>query len=148
MGREEDAKKLLKDAFDADPFNVRVKNNLEVLDVVGGLKVARGEHFVLKYDGKADKYLGRYAARRLEAVYPELCKRFGYEPPRRTLVEVFNESEGLDGHQWFSARMVGMPDLDTVAASTGSIVAMASPNDAAPRESSIGPACSSTSSPT
>ncbi len=129
MGREEEAKKLLKDAFDADPFNLRVKNNLEVLNVVDTLRIARSEHFLLKYDGKADKWLGRYAARRLEAVYPELCKLFGYEPPQRTPVEIFNAAKGLDGHQWFSARLVGMPYLETVAASTGSIVAMASPND-------------------
>ena len=103
MGREEEAKKLLQDAFEADPFNLRVKNTLEVLDVLDTLKIARSEHFVLKYDGKADKWLGRYAARHVEAVYPELCKLFGYEPPRRSLVEIFNAAEGLDGHQWFSA---------------------------------------------
>ena len=46
-------------------------------------------------------------------------------------MEIFNQAEGLDGHQWFSARMIGLPYLDTVAASTGRIVAMASPNDPA-----------------
>ena len=39
MGREQEARKLLKAAFDADPFNLRVKNNLEVLDVVDTLRI-------------------------------------------------------------------------------------------------------------
>jgi tetratricopeptide (TPR) repeat protein len=130
MGREAEAKKLLQDAFDADPFNLRVKNTLDVLDVIDTMKTATSEHFVVKYDATADKWLGRYAVRHLENIYPELCKLFGYEPPNRSLVEIFNVAEGLDGHQWFSARMVGLPFLDTVAASTGRIVAMASPNEA------------------
>ena len=36
-------------------------------------------------------------------VLPKLCRRFGYAPPGKTLIEVFNRSGGLDGHQWFSA---------------------------------------------
>jgi tetratricopeptide (TPR) repeat protein len=129
MGREEDARRLLKEAFQSDPFHVRVKNNLDVLDVLDTLAVVRSPHFVVKYDGKADKQLGRYVVRHVEAVYPELCKLFGYQPPGRPLIEIFNAAQGLDGHQWFSARMIGMPYLDTVAASTGCLVAMASPND-------------------
>ena len=130
MGREADAKKQLKEAFDADPFNLRVKNNLEVLDVLDSLRTKSTAHFVLKYDDRADKWLGRYAARHVEKVYPELCKLFDYTPPERPLVEIFNTAQGLDGHQWFSARMIGLPYLDTVAACTGGIVAMTSPNDA------------------
>ena len=129
MGREEEARRVLKEAFEADPFHIRVKNNLDVLDVIDKLAVVRTAHFVVKYDAKADKQLGRYAVRHMETVYPELCKLFGYQPPKRPLIEIFNVAEGLDGHQWFSARMIGMPYLDTVAACTGGMVAMASPND-------------------
>ncbi len=129
MGREEEARRVLKEAFEADPFHVRVKNKLDVLDVIDKLAVVRTAHFVVKYDAKADKQLGRYAVRHMETVYPELCKLFGYQPPERPLVEIFNVAEGLDGHQWFSARMIGLPYLDTVAACTGGMVAMASPND-------------------
>ena len=141
MGREDEARRVLKEAFAADPFHLRVKNNLDVLDVLDTLRAVRTEHFVVKFDGKADKQLGRYAVRHIDAVYPELCKLFGYQPPERPLVEIFNAAEGLDGHQWFSARMIGLPYLDTVAACTGGIVAMASPNDAGARDGSIGPAC-------
>lgn len=103
MGREEEARRVLKEAFEADPFHIRVKNNLDVLDVIDKLAVVRTAHFVVKYDAKADKQLGRYAVRHMETVYPELCKLFGYQPPERPLIEIFNVAEGLDGHQWFSA---------------------------------------------
>ncbi len=37
-GREEEARRALRTAFAADPFNVRVKNSLEVLDVLGAMQ--------------------------------------------------------------------------------------------------------------
>jgi tetratricopeptide (TPR) repeat protein len=129
-GREDDARKALRRAFEADPFNVRVKNSLEVLDVLNSMQTCGAERFAIKYNDEYDKLLARYAVRHIEQVLPKLCKRFGYAPPGKTLIEIFNRSGGLDGHQWFSARMVGLPYIGTVAASTGYIVAMASPNDA------------------
>ncbi len=128
-GREDDARKALHRAFTADPFNVRVKNSLEVLDVLNSMQTLDSGRFAIKYNGEYDKLLARYAARHVARVLPKLCRRFGYAPPGKTLIEVFNRSGGLDGHQWFSARMIGLPYIGTVAASTGYMVAMASPND-------------------
>jgi len=128
-GREDDARKVLRRAFEANPFNVRAKNSLEVLDVLNSMRTLDSEGFAIKYSGEYDKLLARYATRHVEQVFPKLCQRFGYAPPGKTLIEIFNRSGGLDGHQWFSARMVGLPYIGTVAASTGYIVAMASPND-------------------
>ena len=128
MGREADARTLLKEAFDADPFHVRVKNSLDVLDVLDAMQTRTTPHFLIKYD-KADARLIPYLAPHLETVYGEIRQQFGYEPPGPTLVEVFNESHGQSGHTWFSARMVGLPYLETVAASTGRIVAMVSPGE-------------------
>jgi len=128
MGREGDARALLKDAFDADPFHVRVKNSLDVLDVLDAMQSRITPHFVIKYE-KTDARLVPYLARHLETVHGKLKQQFGYEPPGPTLVEIFNESRGQSGHAWFSARMVGLPYLGTVAASTGRIVAMTSPDE-------------------
>lgn len=127
-GRENDARKTLRAAFRGDPFNVRVKNSLEVLDVLDAMQSLDTPRFAVHYQ-PADRLIARYAARHLDRVYPLLCKRFGYEPPEKTLVEFFGEARGVDAHQWFSARMVGLPYLDTVAASTGRIVGMVSPSE-------------------
>jgi cellulose synthase operon protein C len=128
LGREAEARKTLQEAFDADPFHVRVKNSLEVLDVVDAMRSRRTPHFIIKYDA-ADARLVPYLAPHLEKIHAELQQEFGYAPPEPTPVEVFNESQGQSGHSWFSARMVGLPFLGTVAASTGQIVAMVSPGE-------------------
>ena len=127
MGREADARKLLQEAFDADPFHVRVKNSLDVLDVVDAMQTRTTPHFVIKYD-KADARLVPYLARHLETVYGEIRQQFGYEPPDKTLVEIFNECRANRATPG-SARMIGLPFLETVAASTGQIVAMVSPGE-------------------
>ncbi len=128
-GRESEARRVLRRSFAADPFNVRVKNSLEVLDVLRSMQTLDAGGFAIKYSPEYDKLLARYAARHVAAVLPKLCRRFGYTPPGKTLIEVFNRSGGLDGHQWFSARMVGLPYIGTIAACTGYMVAMASPTD-------------------
>jgi tetratricopeptide (TPR) repeat protein len=129
-GREADARRLLEQGFKDDPFNVRVKNTLELFDVLDTLETRKTENGVLRFDGTRDALLGRYAARHLDEVYPKLCAQFGYRPPEPPLVEIFNEARGADGHQWFSTRMVGLPYLGTVAASTGMIVGLVSPQGA------------------
>ncbi|MEN6459607.1 MAG: hypothetical protein ABFC63_11840 [Thermoguttaceae bacterium] len=127
-GREDDARRTLRDAFRGDPFNVRVKNSLEVLDILDAMRSIDTRRFTVRSQTE-DKLLARCAARHLERIYRQLCRRFGYQPPDKTVVEIFGQAQGLGGHQWFSARMVGLPYLDTVAASTGRIVGMVSPRE-------------------
>jgi tetratricopeptide (TPR) repeat protein len=131
LGEEVRAAELLKQSFADDPFNVRVKNTLAVLDVLAGYAVLETEHFVLKYDRGRDEILARSAARYLEEhVYPDLTKAFDFRPPGKTLIEIFNRAKNTDGHGWFSARMVGLPYIGTVAACAGKMIAMQSPGDA------------------
>lgn len=129
LGDEAEARKLLDESFDVDPFNVRVSNMRKVLDVLGEYAVLETPHFVIKFDRVQDELLARYAAQYLEdEVYPELTKTFGFEPEGKSLFEFFNRSRNTDGHGWFSARMVGLPYVGTVGACAGKMVAMASPN--------------------
>ncbi|HYW80230.1 MAG TPA: tetratricopeptide repeat protein, partial [Thermoguttaceae bacterium] len=128
-GDETKARRLLDEAFEADPFNVRVKNSLEVLDLLDRMATLETDHFLIHYDGERDELLARYAARHLEAIYPEMCRKFGYQPTEKPLIEIFNSDGAHDGQQWFSTRLSGLPYLGLVAACTGRLVAMASPND-------------------
>ncbi len=130
LGEETTAAPLLEASFAEDPFNVRVKNMLEVLDVLQGYAVLETDHFVLKFDRGQDELLAKFMARYLEdEVYPEIVATLGYEPEGKSLFEVFNRAKNTRGHGWFSARMVGLPFIGTVGACGGKIVAMASPND-------------------
>lgn len=132
-GRSDEAKRLLDVAFKADPFHVRVSNMRKVLGVLSGYETITTEHFVIRVDAKSDKILGECMAEYLEEVYPELVKLYGYEPPHRSVFEIYNNAKGMTAHQWFSARMVGLPWIQTIGASTGMMVALASPT-ASPKQ--------------
>jgi tetratricopeptide (TPR) repeat protein len=126
-GKIAEGHRLLDQAFEADPYHVRVSNMRKVVTLLEKYDSITTEHFVIRVDSQADQILGRYMADFLEAEYPALVRQFGYEPPVRTQFEVYNKAKGLSAHQWFSARMVGLPWVQTIGASTGMIVALASP---------------------
>ncbi len=129
LGKEDEAERLLKASFEVDPFNVRVKNMLAVLEVLDGYETLETDHFLIRFDPKHDALLARYAADYLEReVYPEVCGDLDFKPPEKSLFEIFNRAKNTDGHGWFSARMVGLPYIGTVGACAGEMVAMASPN--------------------
>ena len=126
-GKIAEGHRFLDQAFDADPYHVRVSNMRKVVKLLEGYETITTAHFVIRIDSQADMILGRYMAEFLEAEYPVLVQQFGYEPPVRTQFEIYNKAKGLSAHQWFSARMIGLPWVQTIGASTGMIVALASP---------------------
>jgi len=121
IGREPEAKALFAAAFDADPFNVRAFNQMKVLKHMASYAPVDSAHFSVLVEPTQDQVLGRYMAKYLESIYPELTARFGFAPPGPTRVEV------MTTHQWFSARTIGLPFIPTVGACTGTVVALASP---------------------
>lgn len=121
VGREEDARKVFAEAFEIDPFHVRVANMKKVLRHLEDYQVLKSPHYELWVSGDQDGLLGPYMLEHLEATHAELCKRFGYEPKGLTKIQI------MKSHQWFSARVVGLPSIGTVGACTGDVVALASP---------------------
>lgn len=122
MGKEKEATELLAGAFKADPFNVRVSNTLKVLRHLDKYETLKTEHYELRFDPKLDATLARFMGVMLEEIYEDLAKKFQYRPKGPILVEVFNT------HEMFSGRTVALPDLHTIGACTGRIVAMVSPH--------------------
>lgn len=122
LGREKDARTTLSKAFAADPFNVRVSNSLKVLRHLDKYETVRTAHFMLRFDPKNDGALARYMTTYLEQIYEDLARRFGYRPRGPILIEVFNN------HTMFSGRVIAVPDLFTIGASTGRMFAMVSPH--------------------
>jgi tetratricopeptide (TPR) repeat protein len=128
------ARTLLQEAFGADPFNMRVKNTLEVLKLLDGYATLETEHFRIRYDRDRDSLLARYAGRYMEEqVFGPVVKTFGFAPRQRTLIEIFSRARGTSGHSWFSIRMSGLPFIGPVAASTGSMMGMTSPSEGTSR---------------
>jgi tetratricopeptide (TPR) repeat protein len=122
MGLEKEARTTLDQAFKADPFNVRTKNLIKVLDHLKKYETLKTEHFEVRYDPKNDAALAHYMAPYLETIYADLTEKFKFQPKGPILIEIFTT------HQMFSGRIVALPDLHTIGACTGRMFAMASPN--------------------
>jgi len=120
------AKEILDGAFEADPFHVRVSNMRKVLGVLKSYETVETDHFII-HAHESEMVLAHEMANYLEDIYPELVSRYGYEPPARTHFEIYSDTKDQNAHAWFSARMTGMPWIQTIGASTGRIVALASP---------------------
>jgi tetratricopeptide (TPR) repeat protein len=123
LGKEDEAKKVLEQAFEFDAFNVHVRNTLKVLDHLEKYDTLNTEHFLVRFDATNDKVLANYMAKYLEDIYAELADLFQYRPKGKILIEIFNK------HEMFSGRVVALPDLHTIGACTGRMFAMVSPRD-------------------
>jgi tetratricopeptide (TPR) repeat protein len=121
IGREPEARDLFDVAFDADPFNVRAKNMMKVLNHMASYRPINSAHYNVLVDPAQDTLLGKYMAKYLESIHGELTERFGYTPPGLTQIEIMKD------HEWFSGRTVALPFIPTVGACTGKVVALASP---------------------
>lgn len=129
MGREDEARKLLDEAFAADRFNVRVANARKVLKHLESYATVQTEHFILRFDPKLDAVLARFMSEMLEELYENYAAQFQFRPRDRILVEVFNN------HEMFSGRVISLPDLHTIGAATGKMFAMVSPKGRGIRKS-------------
>jgi len=127
LGEEDKARELFKRAMEINFGNARIKNGVEVLEVLDGYKTLETDHFLIRYDAAKDQLLAEYVARHLEEMYPVICKRLNYFPKEKSLFELFNRAKNTSGHGWFSARMVGLPHIHTIGACGGQMVAMVSP---------------------
>ena len=123
LGKEKEAAALLEKGFEADQFNVRVKNMRKVLEHLEKYEAVKTKHFVLLLRSASTTLpSARYMADYLEDIYEDLAKKFDYRPEGPILIEVFNN------HEMFSGRTVALPDLHTIGACTGRMITMVSPN--------------------
>ena len=130
LGEEEQAKKVLDEAFEVDPFNVRVNNTLKVLEVLDGYDTHETEHFRIKYDpAKRTSILARYMGQWLEEVYPQLVEQMGFAPPGQVAVRSFQPGQEHRRPRLVQRRMVGLPHIHPIGACAGKIVALQSPSE-------------------
>jgi tetratricopeptide (TPR) repeat protein len=121
-GRESEAEDALNTAFKLDSYNHRTLNFSKVLkEIRQGYVVRETDHFIMKWHGDKDFVLDHFLPEICEQVYDEVCAHFGFEPPKKTLIEVFPT------HDRFAARIAGVPFIATVGACFGKVFAMDSP---------------------
>ena len=122
-GLENKARDALDAAWALDPYNDRTKFTLELLDRLHKFAKVETAHFVIKYDAERDPGLGEYVASYLEPIYDEVTGDFQTPLAEKTIIEIFPT------HRAFGVRITGKPWIHTVGASTGRIIALASPRD-------------------
>jgi tetratricopeptide (TPR) repeat protein len=122
LGRETEAQTVLREAFRADPFHIRVANALKVLEHLAQYHTRETEHFVIKYS-EADKVLAAWLADYLERWFAEYQQQYGSAPTGKILVEI------IVSREMFSGRVLALPGLPGAAqgASTGPLLVIPSP---------------------
>lgn len=128
-GRDERALDALERAFALDPFNIRADNSLRLVRELLTYERIESEHFVVRFKPGADAVLAREMVPLLEEIHRVVCGSqpggIDHEPAQKTIVDL------MPNHQWFAVRIAGMPQIHTIAASTGPVIAMEAPREGA-----------------
>jgi len=124
-GRDAAAREALTRATGLDPFNARATNSLRLVEELLTYERIESEHFVIRYKAGIDEALALDMPAILERIHARVSGDgpggIDFQPPQRTVIEL------MPDHDWFSVRITGMPGIHTVAAATGPVVAMESP---------------------
>ncbi|MDH3514581.1 MAG: tetratricopeptide repeat protein, partial [Gammaproteobacteria bacterium] len=122
LGEIDAGRRSLEQAFRGDPFNVWIKNTLDLLDRLGEFTTLRQGRFILAADARDAELLAPHLFPLAEAAYDEFAERYGHEPPTPVRIEVYPR------HEDFSVRTVGLVGVDILGVSFGPTVAFDSPS--------------------
>lgn len=124
-GDEVAAEAELRKAVRLDPFNKRARNQLALAEELAKYERIETEHFVIKFQEGVDRVLAGDMALQLEDVFREVTAAFGHRPAKKTLIEI------LPDERHFAVRITGMPEIWTIAACTGDVIALTPPRQGA-----------------
>ncbi len=126
-GRDLNALTALRRVAQLDPFNARATNSLKLLEELVGYHTFESEHFVVRYKPGIDEILAREMNGPLELAHDRICGKdnggIDFAPAQKTVIEL------MPDHAWFAVRIAGMPEIHTIAASTGPVIAMEVPRE-------------------
>jgi len=122
-GRDDLALPALRRAVQLDPFNTRAKNSLALAELLLDFDTIDAPAFRIRYKPGPDRALAIDAALLVEDMHQRVVAEFGFAPAEPTLLEFMPDNE------FFSVRVTGMPEIFTMAASTGPVIAMGVPRD-------------------
>ncbi|MBI1746134.1 MAG: tetratricopeptide repeat protein [Acidobacteria bacterium] len=122
LGDARGGRENLAMAFAKDPFDVRAKNTLDLLDTVSQYHEFTTEHFRVQLHQREAAVLQPYVADLLEKAYRALALRFRFQPPAPIFVEMY------PNHADFAVRTFGLPGIAASGACFGKVVVMDSPS--------------------
>ncbi len=113
----------LRRAFEADPFNVRVFNTLELYEKIipRDYDEVDSGRFRIRYPKQERAVLERYVPELLERAYKKLSARYGFEPETPIGVELYQKRDE------FAVRTSGLPQTEIQGVCFGRTLATISP---------------------
>lgn len=120
-GNLERAAAQLQTAASLDPFHKDITNTLQLAQEMLGYETIETDRFIIRYRAGIDEVLARDMARRLGEMADLFAERFGHTPEAKTQIDLMPDDEH------FAVRVTGMPDIWTIAACTGDVIAMTPP---------------------
>ncbi|MEM7627256.1 MAG: hypothetical protein AAF333_16795 [Planctomycetota bacterium] len=121
-GDVEAARVELAHAARLDPFHKRVNNQLRLAEnLLGVYETIETDHFIIRYKPGIDEALARDMPGPLEEMYDEITAVFRHRPANKTQIDIMPDQSN------FAVRITGMPDIWTIAAATGDVIAITPP---------------------
>ena len=125
-GRDGDARTALERAVKLDPFDRRAANSLRLLQGMDDwVSVTRGD-VILRWRPGVDELFARTIAAEIEGIHDAVEVAMQWAPSKPTIIELHPD------HEHFAVRVTGLPDVHTIAACTGPLIAMQVPRKGAP----------------
>jgi tetratricopeptide (TPR) repeat protein len=126
-GRDKDALRALEMAASLDPFNTSVGNSLTLVRELKTYARIESPHYIIRCKPGVDEILANEMVGPLEANYARVTGDapggIRFPLPTKTVIELYPD------HHWFSVRITGMPQVHTIAAATGPVIAMEAPRE-------------------
>ena len=122
LGDIVEGQKNLERSFEGDPYNVWIKNTLDLLDTFPDYEESASDRFLLVIDGKESDLLAPYVMSLAEEAYDTLAARYQYRPETPIRVEVY------PSHADFSVRTIGLAGLGALGVCFGPVIAIDSPS--------------------
>jgi tetratricopeptide (TPR) repeat protein len=121
LGQIAEARKSLETSFTGDPYNIWVKNTLDLLDTFSAYDEITHGRFRFMIEKAESPIISLYLAELADRAFATFSARYGFSPTKPIRLEVFRS------HADFSVRTVGLAGLGALGVSFGNTVAFDSP---------------------
>ncbi|MCA9431951.1 MAG: tetratricopeptide repeat protein [Candidatus Omnitrophica bacterium] len=118
----ETAYEVMKEAFEQDPYHVRLNNMKNLFRERENFEVGESEHFKVRFPPGAKEVYGGAAIQALEEGLAELSQKFPYKPENKVLVEFYEDATN------FSLRISGLPGAGLSGVCFGDILILKAPD--------------------
>jgi tetratricopeptide (TPR) repeat protein len=122
LGKVEEGRAIIDAGFKGDPFNVRAKNLLDLLDVLAEYPTTKHGDFILRASEKETPAITPYAGNLLDEALKTLSAKYKFTPRAPITIEIY------ENHDDFAVRTLGLPGLGALGVCFGQVVTLDSPS--------------------